>query len=283
MNAGAQLAQLAGRRTLLLSVLGTTALLTMIGGYLTARATARELAVARLQSDFVAAVSHEFRTPLTSLRHLTELLEQGAVDSEERRQQYFAVLSSETERLHRMVEGLLEFGRVAAGRREYEFESLDPVELISNVVADFRNEVEPVGRRIALNAQSDASRRVRVDREALSRAIRNLLENAVKYSPAQSTVHVDLSGDSGRVAIAVRDEGAGISRDEQTSIFEQFVRGSAARTLNVKGTGIGLSMVRHIVRAHGGDIRLTSEVGRGSTFVVLLPAAGAADNERSRS
>ncbi len=271
----AGMTQLAGRRRLLLGGLALTALLTIMGGYFTARATARELAVAKLESDFVSAVSHEFRTPLTSLRHLTELLKDGAVTSEERRQRYYAVMSRETERLHRMVEGLLDFGRMEAGRREYSFETLDPVDLVETVIDDFRADIAHTGRRIDSKVRGLASncRRVRVDREAISHAVRNLLDNAVKYSPESSAVHIELGDLGERVAIRVRDEGVGIAAGEQAAIFDKFVRGSASRTMNVKGSGIGLAMARHIVRAHGGDITVESKTGHGSTLTLSLPWA----------
>lgn len=275
---GPEFAQLAGRRRLLFAGLAMMALLTLLGGYFTARATARELAVARLQSDFVSAVSHEFRTPLTSLRHLTELLARGTVAGEDRRRQYYAIMARETERLHRLVEGLLDFGRMAAGQREYSFEALDPVELVAGVVNDFRADLEPGGRPVELTTTGVAARdcSIRADPEALARAIRNLLDNAAKYSPAPAAIGVELARDGERVAIHVRDQGVGIAPAEQTRIFEKFVRGTAAQALHVKGTGIGLAMVQHIVQAHGGEIRLHSEPGRGSTFSLLLPAEPAA-------
>ncbi len=271
---GPEFAQLATRRRLLIAGLTLTALLTILGGYFTARATARELAVARLQSDFVSAVSHEFRTPLTSLRHLTDLLAGGAVGSDDRRTQYYSVMARETERLHRLVEGLLDFGRMEAGEREYLVEAVDPVELIESVVDDFQADLAPASRRVELttNGLAPKSCIVHVDREAISRAIRNLLDNAVKYSPETSAVRVELARDERRVAIRVHDEGLGIPSAEHARIFEKFVRGSASRALHIKGTGIGLAMVQHIVRAHGGEIRLDSEPGRGSTFAVMLPA-----------
>jgi signal transduction histidine kinase len=273
-NPGAEFALLAGRRRLLLSGLALTALLTILGGYFTARATARELAVARLQSDFVSAVSHEFRTPLTSLRHLTELLAGGTVAGEDRRRQYYLVMARETERLHRLVEGLLDFGRMEAGETQYRFEGVDPVELVESVVADFQTDIGSAGRRVELatNGLEPRSSIMNVDRESISRAIRNLLDNAVKYSPEECAVRVELARDGQRVAVRVRDDGVGIPATEHARIFEKFVRGSASQALHVKGTGIGLAMVQHIVHAHGGEIRLQSEPGRGSTFSLLLPA-----------
>jgi signal transduction histidine kinase len=270
-NPADDLAQLAGRRRLLLAGLAMMGVLVLVGGYFTARAVTRELAVARLQSDFVSAVSHEFRTPLTSMRHLTELLEGGIVSEEDRRRQYYAALSHETMRLHRLVESLLNFGRMEAGALEYRFESVNPAELVGDVVTEFQKEISAGGHRIELSADS-AVPRVRADREALARALWNLLDNAVKYSPGRPAVSVDLARAGDSVAIRVRDQGPGISANEQRVIFKKFVRGAAAQASNVKGTGIGLAIVQHIVQAHGGEICVESQLGNGSTFAILLPA-----------
>ena len=269
-NPSVDLAQLAGRRRLLLAGLAMMGILVLAGSYFTARAAARELAVARLQSDFVSAVSHEFRTPLTSMRYLTELLEGGIVSDEERRRQYYSALGRESARLHRLVESLLSFGRMEAGAIEYCFEAVNPSELVGDVVVEFQNEVSMEGRRIELTSD-DAAPAVRADREALGRALWNLLDNAVKYSPACLTVWVDLAREGQRVAIRVRDQGLGIPAEEQKEIFRKFVRGAAAKAASVKGTGIGLALVEHIVRAHGGEVRLESQPGQGSTFTILLP------------
>ncbi len=270
-NPGADFAQLAGRRRLLLAGLAMVGFLVLVGSYLIARAVTRELAVARLQSDFVSAVSHEFRSPLTSMRHLTELLADGAVAGEERRRRYYQVLARETERLHRLVESLLNFGRMEAGAVQYRLEPLDPAVLVEDVVAEFQAEVAGDSHRIELHAPRSAAR-VRADPEALGRALWNLLDNAVKYSPGSATIRVELASEAERVAIRVGDQGVGIPAAEQAEIFNKFVRGAASRASGIKGTGIGLAMVRHIVQAHGGEVRLESQPGRGSTFTILLPA-----------
>jgi signal transduction histidine kinase len=274
-NSSAELGHLADRRRLLLVGLALTALLTFAGGYFTVRATARELAVARLESDFVSAVSHEFRTPLTSLRHLTDLLENDAVTSDERRRQYYAVMARETERLQRMVERLLDFGRMEAGRRDYAFERLNVEQLVDDVVGEFRADIGASGRRIERLPTTGAAqlRQVEVDREAIGHAVRNLLDNAIKYSAPPAAVRIVIREAGARVAIRVSDEGVGIPEEEQRMIFDKFVRGSASREMNVRGTGVGLAMVRHIVRAHGGDVAVESELGRGSTFTIVLPLA----------
>ena len=267
----ADLAELAAGRPLLLASVAMMALLVLGGGYFVTRAVTRELAVARLQTDFVSAVSHEFRSPLTAMRHLTELLAGGIVTSEERRRQYYAVLARETKRLHRLVENLLNFRRMEAGAIEYHFEPLDPADLVKQVVAEFQQEITAHDHRIELTANG-AMPAIRADREALGRALWNLLDNAAKYSPESPLIWVDLGCEDQRVAIQVRDRGRGIPAAERTTIFDKFVRGATAKASAVEGAGIGLSMVHHIVRAHGGDVRLDSEPGRGSTFTILLPA-----------
>ena len=267
----AALAEVVARRPLLLTSLAMMALLVLGGGYFVTRAVTRELAVARLQTDFVSAVSHEFRSPLTAMRHLTELLAGGIVTSEERRRQYYAVLARETERLHRLVENLLNFRRMEAGAFEYRFEPLDPADLVREVVAEFQQEITTNEHRIELQANG-AMPAIRADREALGRALWNLLDNAAKYSPESPLIRVDLACEDQRVAIQVRDRGQGIPVTEQKTIFDKFVRGATSKASSVEGAGIGLSMVHHIVRAHGGDVRLDSEPGRGSTFTILLPA-----------
>jgi signal transduction histidine kinase len=267
-----ELAVLAGRRQLLLAGVGLLAFLIVAGGYLVARAVQREQAAARLQTEFVAAVSHEFRTPLTSMRHLIELLRTGRPIDDDRRGRYYEVLSNDTERLYRFVETLLDFGRMEAGVEHYQFESIDTASAVSRIVDDFRNEVV-AGRHPIVVQPNGELPLLRADREAFTRALWNLLDNAAKYSPPETPIHVRLDRDDGRVAISVRDEGPGIAPADRHRIFQKFVRGAGARESGVKGTGVGLAMVDRIVHAHAGEMRLESEPGRGCTFTMLLPAA----------
>jgi signal transduction histidine kinase len=269
----ADLAQLAVRRRLLLAGLGLMAIVVLAGGYFIFRATTRELAVARLQSDFVAAVSHEFRTPLTSMRQIAELFARGRVPDEERRQKYSEILLRETERLHRLVENLLDFGRMEASAHEYRLELLDVAALVRAVVSDFQEEVSARGYIVELNERTSAST-VRGDPEALRRALWNLLDNAVKYSPECRTVWVEVSRQDKRLSIAVRDRGLGIPTEEQKEVFKKFVRGASSKAAGAKGTGLGLAMVDHIARAHRGKVLVQSEPGAGSTFTLLLPLEG---------
>ena len=258
----------AGRRRLLAAGLAILGALILGSSYFTFRAIRRELAVGRLQSEFVSAVSHEFRTPLTSMRQLSDMLARGRVPDEGRRQQYYEVLARESERLHRLVEKLLNFGRAEAGAAQYHFESLELVGLIQSVAGEFQRQAE--GWRIELSLP-DAPRTVRGDREMLSLALWNLLDNAIKYSPECRTVWLSLTQSGGRAAIAVRDQGAGIPHAEQSRIFQKFVRGSTSVAASAKGTGIGLALVQQVAKEHGGEIRLESEPGAGSTFTFILP------------
>jgi signal transduction histidine kinase len=259
-----------GRRRLLFAAFAVLALVLMAGSYFIVRSINREQAVARLQSEFVSAVSHEFRTPLTSLRQLSEMLSKGRVPTEELKQKSYDIMSSESERLQRLVESLLDFGRIEARAFHYRFEYLDPASLVGDLVDEFQEKATAQGYRVDLMSAAEFPP-IRADREAFGLALRNLLDNAVKYSPDCRTVWVEVARERDRLAIHVRDQGMGIPASEQKNIFNKFVRGTGSRTAHIQGTGIGLAMARHIVEAHGGEIRLESEPGKGSTFTILLP------------
>lgn len=269
-NPQADISQVAARQRLLLLGLALLIILVSAGTYFTGRAFLRELAAVRLQSDFVAAVSHEFRTPLASLRQLTENLLDGRVATEQRRRTYYEAQSRATDRLHRLVEGLLDFGRMEAGVLQYRLDPLDAEELARSVTGEFRQEIAEGGPNLELTTSGERYV-IRGNREALARVLWNLLDNAVKYSPGSPTVWIEVDGLQDSVAIRVRDLGFGITPEEQTEVYRKFYRGSAARTANIKGTGIGLAMAQHIVQVHGGEIRLESAPGKGSTFTVILP------------
>ncbi len=257
-------------RALWLGGVALMLLLVLAGAYATYRGVNRELRVGQLQSDFVSAVSHEFRSPLTTLRSISEMLAHGRLSEEERRRDSYVFLERETVRLQRLVEDLLDFGRMESGRKQFRIASHDAFALVRAAVAEFREEAISTGFQIEVNLDSRAAT-VEADEEAIRRAIRNLLENAVKYSPECRTVWVEGRVNQGQVAISVRDRGMGIEPGEQRAIFEKFVRGAAAKKAGIKGTGIGLSMVRQTVDAMGGEIRLESAAGAGSTFTILLP------------
>jgi len=258
------------RRQFFVFALVAIILLVALASYAMARGVLREAAANRLQSDFVSAVSHEFRSPLTTLRQLTELLSEGRINDESRRRLYFNVLQKETTRLYQLVEDLLDFGRMDAGRRQYRIESFDFSQLVREGITEYQGESSANGHRVELTSV-DRELVVDGDREALRRVVRNLVENAVKYSPDADTVWVETGCEKRAAVLRVRDQGIGIPPEERSRIFEKFVRGQAAKEACIPGTGIGLAMVQEIVRVHHGELDVDSEVGRGSTFVVRLP------------
>jgi signal transduction histidine kinase len=205
------------------------------------------------------------------MRHLTDMLEEGGTPGE-RLSHYHRALGKETRRLHATVESLLDFGRLESGQRTYRMEDTSATELAAQVVEEFREQAAPAAHRLELHAPS-GNARIRADRDALALALRNLLDNAIKYSPESSTVTVVVECRENLAGISVQDQGAGIPNAEQRDVFRRFVRGSSARTLNVKGSGIGLAMAAQVVKAHGGRLELASEPGRGSRFTILLPLA----------
>jgi len=272
VDIGTGSSQLSGQARVMLAALGVMFVVVLAGGYAISRGVARELRANALQSDFIAAVSHEFRTPLTTVRYLSELLQHERVSSDERRSEFYQILVRESGRLQRLVESLMNFARLEGGELEYHFASIDPLVFVGDVVEDFRREVTRPDVTISIERADPPLPPIRADREVLARVLWNLLDNAVKYSPGPCAVTVAISRSDGAITIAVKDRGMGIPPEEQRAIFRKFVRGTAAKAASIRGTGIGLAMARAIVRAHGGDITVESTAGTGSTFTVTIPA-----------
>jgi signal transduction histidine kinase len=200
---------------------------------------------------------------------ISAALSEGRVSGESRRQAYYDALSRATSRLHCLVEALLDFSRMETQAMPYRMESINLAALASRAVADFQREVSVNG--FTLHAEIPPGEiAVSGDAEALRRAIWNLLENAVKYSGESLEAWVRLSRNGKEVTLSVVDRGIGIPRGEQRDVFRKFFRGAAARAGSVRGSGIGLSMVQHIMEAHYGRVTLESQPGAGSTFAIHL-------------
>jgi signal transduction histidine kinase len=252
------------------AALGALSLL-MIGGiFLTYRNISREMNLARLKSDFVANVSHELRTPLALIRLYAETLELGRLNSKEKYQEYFRIIREESERLSSLINNILDFSRIEAGRKEYEFKETDLSELVRSTLDTYRFQIEQNGFTFEENIAKDIPP-VNVDREAIARSLLNLVNNALKYSKDKKYIGVSLYRASGSVKLEVSDHGIGIPPAEQEKIFEKFYRCGDPLVHNVKGSGLGLSLVRHIVRAHGGDVKVESAPETGSKFTIALP------------
>ncbi len=233
----------------------------------------REAALSKLQSDFVSKVSHELRTPLTSIRMFVETLQLKRVSSPAEVDACFDVLSRETARLTSRIERLLDWGRMEAGKRVYESKPESIRDVVDAAVQEFDSSY--VGRRDTISVEIAPDLPiVRVDRAAIVDALVNLLTNAYKYSPERGKIRLKAYADDRYVRIAVIDQGIGIARREHRRIFDKFYRANELLSSDVEGSGLGLAIVRHVMQAHGGRVELESELGKGSTFTLLLPYQG---------
>jgi signal transduction histidine kinase len=253
-------------------ILAILSVLTIGGLLLTKRIVSKEMALAKLKSDFVSNVSHELRTPLALIRLYAETLELGRINTQEKKHQYYRIIRKESERLTALINNILDFSRIEAGRKEYEFRETDIAELVRNTLDSYRYQVEQQGFALEENIEGNLPT-VYVDREAIARALVNLVNNALKYSDQEKFLGVKLYKDKGSVKLEVVDHGIGIDRRDHGKIFEKFYRAGDPLVHNTKGSGLGLSLVQHITQAHGGDIEVESTPGRGSKFTLSLPLA----------
>ncbi|HEX3084617.1 MAG TPA: HAMP domain-containing sensor histidine kinase, partial [Pyrinomonadaceae bacterium] len=259
-------------------LLGILTLMIIGGLVLTKRMVSKEIAVAKLKSDFVSNVSHELRTPLALIRLYAETLELGRISTKEKKHQYYRIIRKESERLTALINNILDFSRIEAGRKEYEFRETDIADLVRNTLDSYRYQIEQQGFELeeAIDTELPA---VRIDREAIARALVNLVNNALKYSQDQKYIGVKLYRENGSVKLEVADHGIGIARRDQTKIFEKFYRAGDPLVHNTKGSGLGLSLVRHITEAHGGEIEVESSPGAGSKFIMSLPLVAAVQQQ----
>ncbi|MGV8040777.1 MAG: sensor histidine kinase [Thermoanaerobaculaceae bacterium] len=246
----------------------------LVAVVLALRAASRQVRLSAMKSDFVSNVSHELRTPLASIRVFGELMRLGRVASPEKVREYGEHIENESRRLSQLVENILDFGRIESGRKAYTFAEADLGEVVRGAVASFGVRMQQAGFNLALELPEGPGPRARVDAGAVDHAICNLLDNAVKYSGESREVVVRLRLEGGDAVVEVVDRGIGIPRAEQARIFDRFYRVSTGAVHEVRGVGLGLAIVRHIVAAHGGTVSVDSEPGRGSTFAVRLPLAG---------
>jgi signal transduction histidine kinase len=250
----------------------------LCGIALTIRATDREARLAQAKSNFVSNVSHELKTPLSLLSLFSEILELDRVNSEEKRTEYYRIIRHESLRLNKMIDNILDFSKIEAGRKTYVFVDGDMAEVVEDVLASYRYQIVNSGFDIQTNIQPNLPP-VLLDRDAMAQAISNLLDNAIKYSGEVKQVSITMETLGSDLSIEIADHGIGIPRAEQAKIFEKFYRVGNGLVHDVKGSGLGLSLVKHIIEAHKGSISVESEVGQGSRFTILLPlsAHAAAD------
>jgi two-component system phosphate regulon sensor histidine kinase PhoR len=227
-----------------------------------------------VRRDFVTALSHEIQTPLTAIRGYTETLAEGPVPPEDR-ERYLSVILRNTERLERLLQDLLLLSRAESGRLALEPVQIDVAESCSALVSEL--EVRFLSADLSAELEGDTSAVALADRRALDHVLLNLLDNAIKYTPSGGWITVRVTREADGVLVEVRDTGVGIPSRDLGRIFERFYRVDRSRSCEVGGSGLGLAIVRHLVEGMRGSISVESEVDRGSTFRVRLPAAPEGD------
>ncbi|MDH3530652.1 MAG: HAMP domain-containing histidine kinase [Acidobacteriota bacterium] len=241
-----------------------------LGLFLILRNTAKEMQLVQAKSDFVSNVSHELKTPLSLIRLFAETLEYGRVSDKDKNQEYYRIINSESKRLTGLIDNILDFSKIEAGKKNYKFESAHIEQIVSDVVGNYEHQLSSRGFDIRIKAEKNLPP-LMVDSDALSQALINLIDNAVKYSGKNKKIDISLAIEGKFVAITVKDHGIGIPKREQSRIFEQFYRTGSSLVHNTKGTGLGLALVRHIVEAHYGHVTVESKTGMGSRFTIHLP------------
>jgi signal transduction histidine kinase len=257
------------QKTLMMTVFVLAFLI--LGIILILRATSREMKLAQAKSTFVSNVSHELKTPLALIRLFAETLELGRVKSPEKAQEYYGIINNESRRLTQLINNILDFSKIEAGRKEYEFSESDVGEVVLQVLRSYEYQIISAGFQLTTDIQRDLPH-ASIDQDAISQAVLNLLNNAVKYSDKVKEIDVRVRSRDGQIAIEIADKGIGIPRSEQDKVFEKFYRVSTGLVHNTRGTGLGLALVKHIVEAHHGKIMLDSTPGKGSRFTILIPA-----------
>ena len=243
---------------------------TAFGGYLVWRDVSRELAIADMRSHFAASVSHELKTPLTAIRMFAEALTMGVHKRPEEQQEYLQTIVSESERLSRLLNNVLDFSKIEQGTRTYRFEptSLEEIVHAAERALAFHLDQKGFNLRIELDEEIPP---VKADRDALEQAVLNLLHNAMKYSGESRDIFLKLRREGDTARIDVIDFGIGISDVNRNHIFGKFFRVTGIENQRIPGTGLGLTIVSHIAKSHGGRIDVDSRPGEGSTFSIVLP------------
>ena len=207
---------------------------------------------------------------MTSIRHLTELLASDKVTTEERKHKYYEVIQDESERLTHLIDNLLDFARIEENKKQYKFELMNPGPYLNQIVTIFKKRVESEGFEVRVDIDEPLAG-VRIDRNAMSQVVNNLLDNARKYSGEARFIEFNVNQEDNQLKFSVADKGIGIAKSELPRIFDKFYRSGDPLTRTVKGSGIGLTLVHQIVKAHEGEITVDSTPGRGSKFTVSIP------------
>jgi signal transduction histidine kinase/tetratricopeptide (TPR) repeat protein len=243
------------------------------GLFFTIQTVNNELHLSKMKSYFISTVSHEFKSPLTSIRQMAEMLVHDRVPSPERQRKYYTGILKQSERLSHLINNILDFSKMEEGKRSFLFEKADIVPFVRDIVETFLQHTADQGFLIDLVIPEPLPDVV-FDGEAMEQVVHNLLDNACKYSGDSRKIEVHLLSKGNKIVISVRDFGVGIKKEDLDKIFSRFYRAGEELTQTIKGSGIGLTIVKQIVEAHHGEIAVESSPGKGSTFTVRLPLTG---------
>jgi two-component system sensor histidine kinase VicK len=255
----------AGRTLLFISL---AAVSTAIGLFVTARAVRAAAVLAAMQSDFVSTVTHELKTPLASIRLISDTLSRGRYSTADTVSDYARLLSDESDRLRALIDNLLMFARVTDPGKVYTFESIDLVDLVEDVLEHAQARLSERNFVVAVDVPHDLPR-INVDRTAVMQVIANLVDNAIKYSQRRFTLTLTGRADEHTVSLDVADGGIGIPREELTHVFDRFFRGRGAKA---GGSGLGLTIARRVLRDHDGTIEIRTLQGEGTVVTISFPA-----------
>jgi signal transduction histidine kinase len=244
--------------------------LTFLAGFLLWRDTRRETRMAELRSQFVSSVSHELKTPLTSIRMFAELLQMRGSGSRKDQDDYLDTIVNESERLTRLLTNVLDFSRIEHGQKTYRMETTRLAEVVNAAARTMEYPLAEQGFDLKVHIDGDVPP-IEVDRDAIKQAILNLLTNAMKYSGQSRGIELRLCPENGNAVIEVSDHGIGIPVQEQSKIFDKFYRARVPENQAISGTGLGLALVAHIAEAHHGSVHVKSSPGEGSTFSIHIP------------
>jgi signal transduction histidine kinase len=233
------------------------------------------MTLARLKNDFIATVTHELKTPLASMRVLVDTLLEGNYRDQNQVAEYLHLVSRENERLTRLIDNFLSFSRMERNKRAFEFRPVEPADLIDSAAEVVRDRFEAQGCRFDVQVEPELPP-LSGDHDALVTVLLNLLDNAYKYSGDEKEISLRAYGRDGRVCLEVEDNGPGMPRRAARKVFDRFYQVDTSLSRETGGCGLGLSIVKFIVDAHGGTIEVDTAPGEGSTFTVRLPAAAAA-------
>jgi signal transduction histidine kinase len=264
-------------------VIFASALASAMGFFNTYRAFREQIRLNELKSNFVSSVSHELRAPIASVRLLAEGLHREKVTGAAKQKEYFQFIVQECRRLSSLIENVLDFSRIEQGRKKYQFEPSDMLALARQTVQLLTPNAQERQVQLRLNETGNPPENppFTCDGLAIQQALINLIDNALKHSPAGSEVVVGIESDAGEFRLWVEDKGPGIPPSEQEKIFERFYRLGSELRRETQGIGIGLSIVKHIMEAHGGHVQVRSEPGHGSRFTLVLKAASVPENTPS--